>query len=1030
VDLGEAVGIIAAQSIGEPGTQLTMRTFHTGGVSTAESGVVRSLVEGVIEFDGKARVRPHRTPHGVEAQLAEVDFLLTVKPSGKGKPQKLEITTGSILFVADGASVANDTTLAQISSGAAVKKSVEKATKDVICDLAGQVRYEDVIQPREVPDRQGNITLKAQRLGRLWVFGGDVYNLPPNAFPVVKGGSAVREGEVLAESRQISEYGGAVRLRDAQGDSREVEIVTSSLTLKDCKLVATTTHSGQIWHLEGKDNIRYRLNSEPGSKIANGEVIAELADDRFRTQTGGLIKFAPGLSIKKARSAKHGFEVSKGGTLLWIPQETHEINKDISLLMIEDGQWIEAGTEVVKDIFSQTAGIVTVTQKNDILREIIVRSGSLHLINNSKVLSRFAEEGKMVNPGEEIAPGLVAEVMQFVEAVDTPEGGALLLRPVEEYTIPDEAHLPDLGAIKQSNGPSLGLKAVQRLSFKDGELVKTVEGVELLRTQLMLETFDTTPQMTVDVEVVPDRRAKTIERLQLTILETHLVRRDTLSDASHGSTHTEVKVGDGDVMKRGDVVATVQILCKEDGVVQLPDAVEGEPIRRLIVERPLDTLTVPIKGASNPVAIGQRIVEGELLADGIKAPHSGQVESITSSELTLRVGRPYMVSPDSILHVRDGDLVLRGDTLAQLVFERAKTGDIVQGLPRIEELLEARRPRDSAVLCRKAGSVIIEQKPDDDAPTVSVSEGEELTTEYPILLGRTVMVSDGQLVEAGDLLTDGPINPHELLEVLFEDLHGRHASMDAANQAISRLQTALVQEVQNVYKSQGVTIDDKHIEVIVRQMTCKVRVEDAGDTTLLPGELIELRQVDQVNQAMAITGGAPAEFTPVLLGITKASLNTDSFISAASFQETTRVLTEAAIEGKSDWLRGLKENVIIGRLIPAGTGFSGFEEELQREAGPHPDILDEENAGYRRATNLRPDYTVEMPMPQPSAAVLDDPSDDELTATRSRHGIPEGSNFQAFARPAAPGEELAEELLPDLDALEGLQEEGLLSEDD
>jgi DNA-directed RNA polymerase subunit beta' len=474
----------------------------------------------------------------------------------------------------------------------------------------------------------------------------------------------------------------------------------------------------------------------------------------------------------------------------------------------------------------------------------------------------------------------------------------------------------------------------------------------------------------------------------------------------------------------------VQILCKEDGVVQLPDAVEGEPIRRLIVERPLDTLTVPIKGASNPVAIGQRIVEGELLADGIKAPHSGQVESITSSELTLRVGRPYMVSPDSILHVRDGDLVLRGDTLAQLVFERAKTGDIVQGLPRIEELLEARRPRDSAVLCRKAGSVIIEQKPDDDAPTVSVSEGEELTTEYPILLGRTVMVSDGQLVEAGDLLTDGPINPHELLEVLFEDLHGRHASMDAANQAISRLQTALVQEVQNVYKSQGVTIDDKHIEVIVRQMTCKVRVEDAGDTTLLPGELIELRQVDQVNQAMAITGGAPAEFTPVLLGITKASLNTDSFISAASFQETTRVLTEAAIEGKSDWLRGLKENVIIGRLIPAGTGFSGFEEELQREAGPHPDILDEENAGYRRATNLRPDYTVEMPMPQPSAAVLDDPSDDELTATRSRHGIPEGSNFQAFARPVALGEELAEELLPDLDALEGLQEEGLLSEDD
>jgi DNA-directed RNA polymerase subunit beta' len=181
VDLGEAVGIIAAQSIGEPGTQLTMRTFHTGGVSTAETGVVRSLAAGVVEFGAKARVRPHRTPHGVEAHLAETDFTLNLKPTDKGKGQKLDITTGSILFVNDGQTVLSDTILAQISSGAQVKKSVEKATKDVICDLAGQVRFEDVIQPREVTDRQGNITHKAQRLGRLWVFSGDVYNLPPNA---------------------------------------------------------------------------------------------------------------------------------------------------------------------------------------------------------------------------------------------------------------------------------------------------------------------------------------------------------------------------------------------------------------------------------------------------------------------------------------------------------------------------------------------------------------------------------------------------------------------------------------------------------------------------------------------------------------------------------------------------------------------------------------------------------------------------------------------------------------------------------
>ena len=434
-------------------------------------------------------------------------------------------------------------------------------------------------------------------------------------------------------------------------------------------------------------------------------------------------------------------------------------------------------------------------------------------------------------------------------------------------------------------------------------------------------------------------------------------------------------------MKAGDVVATTQDSLQQAGVAQLPEATEAEPVRRMIAERPEDTTTLTTSGTP-VVTVGQRIVDGDLLADGEPASCCGEVEKVEGNAITLRLGRPYMVSPDSLLHVRDSELVQRGDGLALLVFERQKTGDIVQGLPRIEELLEARRPRESSVLCKKPGTVEIKQ--DDESITVTVIEADD-AIDVPIPLGRNVMVSNGQQVTAGELLTDGPINPHELLECFFEDLRSRKPLMEAAQEAIANLQHRLVTEVQNVYKSQGVSIDDKHIEVIVRQMTSKVRVEDAGDTTLLPGELIELRQED-TNQAMAITGGAPAEFTPVLLGITKASLNTDSFISA-SFQETTRVLTEAAIEGKSDWLRGLKENVIIGRLIPQGTGFSGFEEELQKEAGPHPDILSEDPSGYRRTQNLRPDYTVDMPPAASSSAVLDDPSDADLEATRTRHNI-------------------------------------------
>jgi DNA-directed RNA polymerase subunit beta' len=223
---------------------------------------------------------------------------------------------------------------------------------------------------------------------------------------------------------------------------------------------------------------------------------------------------------------------------------------------------------------------------------------------------------------------------------------------------------------------------------------------------------------------------------------------------------------------------------------------------------------------------------------------------------------------------------------------------------------------------------------EDDSVDLKIVEDDGTITQYPILPGQNLLVSDGQQVGVGEPLTDGPANPHEILEVFFQYYLDKLGVYEAALKGLQATQSFLVDQVQSVYQSQGIDIADKHIETIVRQMTAKVRIDDGGDTTMLPGELVELRQIEQVNEAMSITGGASAQYTPVLLGITKASLNTDSFISAASFQETTRVLTEAAIEGKSDWLRGLKENVIIGRLIPAGTGYNAHEDAIANPESP------------------------------------------------------------------------------------------------
>jgi DNA-directed RNA polymerase subunit beta' len=259
---------------------------------------------------------------------------------------------------------------------------------------------------------------------------------------------------------------------------------------------------------------------------------------------------------------------------------------------------------------------------------------------------------------------------------------------------------------------------------------------------------------------------------------------------------------------------------------------------------------------------------------------------------------------------------------------------------------------------------------DGETVDIKVIEDDGTISEYPLLPGQNAMVADEQRVNVGDPLTDGPANPHEILEVFFNYYVDTNGCYEASLRGLQAAQKFLVDQVQMVYQSQGIDIADKHIEVIVRQMTSKVRVDDGGDTTMLPGEFVELRQIEQVNEAMAITGAAPARYTPVLMGITKASLNTDSFISAASFQETTRVLTEAAIEGKSDWLRGLKENVIIGRLIPAGTGFSTQEEALTLVEAP-------EEPNYNRNNTYSLPDPVEPPPSRAARLRVEDIDSDE-----------------------------------------------------
>jgi DNA-directed RNA polymerase subunit beta' len=367
-----------------------------------------------------------------------------------------------------------------------------------------------------------------------------------------------------------------------------------------------------------------------------------------------------------------------------------------------------------------------------------------------------------------------------------------------------------------------------------------------------------------------------------------------------------VLAADGAAVKANQILLewdpyTFSILTEVSGVVHFKDLIDGLTLKEQVDE---------VTGMSQLVVEDSQ--EEKRQPQIIVRPEGAQG---SRSE-----AKKYLMPTHAHVMVRDGEEVHAGDVVAKIPRETTKTKDITGGLPRVVELFEARKPRETAII-------------------VVGDDGEQ--REYSLPRGVHINVQEGERVKAGEPLMDGPRNPHDILDVLGE----------------KELQKYLVNEIQEVYRLQGVNINDKHLETIVRQMMRWVRVEDIGDTEFLPEEVVDRFKFRDENQKVMEAGGRPAAGKAMLLGITKASLSTDSFISAASFQETTRVLTEAAINGKVDYLRGLKENVIMGRLVPAGTGMEYYRkvkiagEDVVEE--PPTDVPLDAIPGYDEETRLQ-----------------------------------------------------------------------------
>jgi DNA-directed RNA polymerase subunit beta' len=367
---------------------------------------------------------------------------------------------------------------------------------------------------------------------------------------------------------------------------------------------------------------------------------------------------------------------------------------------------------------------------------------------------------------------------------------------------------------------------------------------------------------------------------------------------------------DGKAVKAGAQLAqwdplTRPIITEYAGTIRFENVEEGVTVAKQIDEvTGLSTLVVIDAKRRASTTKGVRPQVKLISPNGEEVKIHGTDHAVT---ISFPVG--------ALIVVRDGQPVAVGEVLARIPQESQKTRDITGGLPRVAELFEARSPKDAGTLAEVTGTVSF-GKDTKGKQRLIITDLDGKEHEFLIPKDKHVLVHDGQVVNKGESIVDGPADPHDILRLLGVEALARY----------------IVDEVQDVYRLQGVKINDKHIEVIVRQMLRRVQIVDAGDTSFIPGEQVERSELlDENDKAVAKEGGRPALYENVLLGITKASLSTDSFISAASFQETTRVLTEAAIMGKKDDLRGLKENVIVGRLIPAGSGLAFHRARKEKE---------------------------------------------------------------------------------------------------
>jgi DNA-directed RNA polymerase subunit beta' len=1122
VDIGEAIGILAGQSIGEPGTQLTMRTFHTGGIFTSEARQqIISPANGIIQFYKILKTVILRTNRGEDVLVTKNSGVLVLIPDIKTSELiQIEVLRNTIIFPKNNQYILKDTVIGELINA---NKQVKTEIKPIVSDTCGEIF---------IPRLKHKINLLNNNK-LIWILSGQLYNSPHNSFLNFYPDYKLNRHSYIFRTKIVNHSSGFVEFLNRKKSLYQSVVKISNkkyslLNSKLQKLESPVELNNYVLNLQGlKYLIKVKKNNPKNYlQITKNERFGTLITNSFLTLTGGILYYDFRTSVRDGQKneivrfigpfkikykADYEYNISfddykdliperkeehtkfSHRTLIWLGEEIHKTDCEQNILLVEHGDFISKGFELIPDLFSKTSGLVIIRQKNNLVKTISIKSG---LVYEGKKFKNIAK--KIYYPGESIFSNITVKNLSFCEHIVGKNTNQLLVRPIKLYELPYSNSFPLNLSTDIFNKSIFNLKFKTIYEYKSNQTVDGVQSLNLISNSFSVKT-DKSLNNNISIELLNNQKNnsvnfKTIENLCLNnhitphlkykdiqpcflIQENQFVNNYMTLGYLEAVTPNSLEVVKFKIKKQDSkqilLISNNDCLnIKKENVPNktlddfITNGVNVNKTGRIIIEnanfftiqkgRPYffpncknedlrtktnlqyklipssniksrfttkrhvalhyyDIVKLAVKSnnkfdefSKSKISIKSEFSKLFLKSNGklysclipqffkkftiknnksrlkfdtllrsnrsqkqISAKETQRILSkqkpmfrrvertllMQSSEivknnykdfteleyqLTLLkfVEQPFTKSTKSIglysitedyfeqdvnsVFCKNSEFIETGKTIGLLNLEKEITGDIVQGLPRIEEILEARKKNlgiKRIPTSQKKGLLIQKSSLD---PSFEFKK-----------LGLTIKEND-------------KTNPHRLLKVYFNyygliklflcdrtelvKYNRLINNYEGSYKSFKKVQSFILNSVQSVYQSQGVTINDKHLEVIIKQMTTKVLITYEGDTPLLRREVIDLYHIQYINEILNTEMKQVACYIPLLLGISKAALNNPSFISAASFQETTRVLTKAAIEGRIDWLRGLKENIIIGHLIPAGTGSQNYRDCFKKES--------------------------------------------------------------------------------------------------